>query len=163
MACSGETILNRQPNARARAMSIYRKLGWGETQDGKPFDQVDPELWGIITNVMFGHIWSRPGLSLRDREMITLAALITEGTPGMKLHMRNAHKVGVTQREIREIIFQVMYYAGQAKGIFAMRCLQEVMAETPSAVKAKRTANKRRAAPGNASKGRIRSNRKEAR
>src|SRR5688500_8951935 len=94
---------------RARARSVCKKLGWADTPDGRPFDTVDPELWEIINNVMLTHIWTRPGLNLRDREMVTLAALICGGTAGMKLHMRNAHNVGITVRQMKEIIFQVMY------------------------------------------------------
>ena len=112
---------------RARALEIYKKIGWGENEVVK---EIDMELWSIITDVMFGDIWSRPGLSLRERELITLGALVVDRAEGMKLHMRNAHHLGITFEEIRETIFQVMYYAGQSKGLFAMRRLKEVMKET---------------------------------
>ena len=112
---------------RARALEIYRKIGWGENEVVK---EIDMELWSIITDVMFGDIWSRPGLSLRERELITLGALVVDRAEGMKLHMRNAHHLGITFDEIRETIFQVMYYAGQSKGLFAMRRLKEVMQES---------------------------------
>ena len=112
---------------RARALEIYKKIGWGENEVVK---EIDMELWSIITDVMFGEIWSRPGLSLRERELITLGALVVDRAEGMKLHMRNAHHLGITFEEIRETIFQVMYYAGQSKGLFAMRRLKEVMKET---------------------------------
>jgi len=112
---------------RARALEIYRKMGWGENEIVK---EIDMDLWKMITDVMFGEIWSRPGLSLRDRELITLGVLVADRAEGMKLHMRNAHHLGITYDEIRETIFQVMYYAGQSKGLFAMRRLKEVMAES---------------------------------
>ena len=112
---------------RARALEIYQKMGWGENEIVK---EIDMELWKMITDVMFGEIWSRPGLSLRDRELITLGVLVADRAEGMKLHMRNAHHLGITYDEIRETIFQVMYYAGQSKGLFAMRRLKEVMAES---------------------------------
>ena len=112
---------------RARALALYEKMGWGENESVK---EADEELWKIITDVMFGEIWSRPGLNLRDREMVTLAARVMDKADGMKLHMRHAHKLGISFDEIREVIFQVMYYAGQAKGLFAIRRLKEVMEET---------------------------------
>jgi len=112
---------------RARALEIYQKMGWGENEIVK---EIDMELWKMITDVMFGEIWSRPGLLLRDRELITLGVLVADRAEGMKLHMRNAHHLGITYDEIRETIFQVMYYAGQSKGLFAMRRLKEVMAES---------------------------------
>jgi alkylhydroperoxidase/carboxymuconolactone decarboxylase family protein YurZ len=121
-----------EQDRRARALEIYRKMGWGENEGVK---EADEELWKIITDVMFGEIWSRPGLSLRDREMVTLAALVMDKAEGMKLHMKNAHHLGITFDEIREVIFQVMYYAGQSKGLFAMRRLKEVMAESNATFK----------------------------
>lgn len=112
---------------RARALALYKKMGWGENESVK---EADEELWKIITDIMFGEIWSRPGLSTRDREMVTLAALVMDKAEGMTLHMRHAHRLGITWNEMREVILQVMYYAGQAKGLFAIRCLKRVMAET---------------------------------
>ena len=119
--------MDYEKERRARALAIYEKMGWGENEIVK---ETDEELWKIITDIMFGEIWARPGLSLRDREMVTLAALVMEKADGIKLHMRHAHNLGITFDEIREVIFQVMYYAGQAKGLFAIRRLKEVMKET---------------------------------
>ena len=119
--------MSYEQERRARALALYQKMGWGENEGVK---EADEELWKIITDVMFGEIWSRPGLNLRDREMVTLAALVMDKADGMKLHMRHAHKLDISFNEIREVIFQVMYYAGQAKGLFAIRRLKEVMDET---------------------------------
>jgi 4-carboxymuconolactone decarboxylase len=119
--------MDYEKERRARALAIYKEMGWGENEGVK---EADEELWKIITDIMFGEIWSRPGLSLRDREMVTLAALVMDKADGMKLHMQHAHKLGISYDEIREVIFQVMYYAGQAKGLFAIRRLKEVMQET---------------------------------
>src|SRR3954469_24564657 len=117
---------------RARALEIYKKMGWGENEGVR---EADAELWKIITDVMFGEIWSRPGLSLRERELITLGVLVADRAEGMKLHMRHAHKLGITFDQMREVIFQVMYYAGQSKGLFAMRRLKEVMQESGATFK----------------------------
>ena len=119
--------MDYEKERRARALAIYEKMGWGENEIVK---ETDEELWKLITDIMFGEIWSRPGLNLRDREMVTLAALVMDKAEGMKLHMRHAHNLGISFDEIREVIFQVMYYAGQAKGLFAIRRLKEVMQET---------------------------------
>jgi 4-carboxymuconolactone decarboxylase len=74
-------------------------------------------------------VWARPGLSLRERELICLAVLITLGTEGMDLHLRHAGTLGITENELKEVIFQAMYYAGQPRGLFAMKRLKMVMAE----------------------------------
>ena len=124
--------MSYEQERRARALEIYKKMGWGENEGVK---EADMELWKIITDVMFGEIWSRPGLSLRDRELITLGALVMDRAEGMKLHMQHAHNLGITFEEIRETIFQVMYYAGQSKGLFAVRRLKEVMKEAGATFK----------------------------
>src|SRR4026209_928273 len=66
---------------RARALETYKKMGWGENEVVK---EIDMELWKMITDVMFGEVWSRPGLSLRDRQLITLGVLVADRAEGMK-------------------------------------------------------------------------------
>ena len=83
-----------EEDRRARALAIYAEMGWGENEGVKDADE---DLWKIITDIMFGEIWSRPGLSLRDREMVTLAALIMDKADGMKLHMQHAQAHHETQ------------------------------------------------------------------
>jgi 4-carboxymuconolactone decarboxylase len=112
---------------RERGLRVYEKMGWGTNPDLRNLDE---ELWTLTTDFVFGEVWSRPGLSLREREIAVLAALIALGTEGMDLHLRHAHKLGITEEQIKELIFQVMYYVGQPRGLFAMKRLKAVMAET---------------------------------
>lgn len=121
---------------RERGLAVYRKMGWGTNPAMK---KLDPELWRLTTDFVFGEVWSRSGLSLRERELVVLAALISLGTEGMDLHLRHAHKVGITNDQIKEVIFQVMYYVGQPRGLFAMKRLKAVMAEKPPTRKKRRT------------------------
>jgi 4-carboxymuconolactone decarboxylase len=112
---------------RERGLQVYGKMGWGTNPDLKDLDE---ELWALTTDFVFGEVWSRPGLSLREREIAVLAALIALGTEGMDLNLRHAHKLGITQDQIKELILQVMYYVGQPRGLFAMKRLKAVTAET---------------------------------
>lgn len=121
---------------RERGLAVYRKMGWGTNSAMK---ELDPELWRLTTDFVFGEIWSRSGLSLRERELVVLAALISLGTEGMDLHLRHARKLGITNDQIKEVIFQVMYYVGQPRGLFAMKRLKAVMAEKPSTRKKRRS------------------------
>ena len=123
--------LTLDPKGRLeRGLKIYKKMGWGTNPDLRKNDEV---FWRLTTGFVFGEVWARPGLTLREREMIVLASLITLGTDGIDLHLRHAHKLGISNDDIKEIIYQVMYYAGQPRGLFAMKRLNAVMAE--SAVK----------------------------
>src|SRR5262245_56645911 len=75
---------------RARGLAVYQAMGWGENAAVK---ELDEDLRQITTDVLFGEIWSRPGLSLRERELVTLAALMAAKADGIALHMRNAHNL----------------------------------------------------------------------
>ena len=91
--------------------------------------ELDEDLWQFTTDVLFGEIWSRPGLSLRERELVTLATLMAAKADGIALHMRHAHNLGITFDEMKEVILQSTIYLGMPKALFAMRKLKAVMAE----------------------------------
>ncbi len=111
---------------RQRGLEVYKRMGWGENAGVK---ELDEDLWAFTTDVLFGEIWSRPGLSLRERELITLGALMAAKADGIALHMRNAHHLGITYDEMKEVILQCTVYLGMPKALFAMRKLKAVMAE----------------------------------
>jgi alkylhydroperoxidase/carboxymuconolactone decarboxylase family protein YurZ len=113
-------------NRRRRGLEVYRNMGWGENAGVK---ELDDDLWAFTTDVLFGEIWSRPGLSLRERELVTLATLMAAKADGIALHMRHAHNLGITFEEIKEVIMQCTIYLGMPKALFAMRKLKAVMAE----------------------------------
>ena len=89
--------------------------------------EVAPALADYTANVLFGDVWERPGLSKRDRSLITVANLIalyrTEQLPG---HIRRALDNGVTKEEIGEIITHVAFYAGWPTAASAARIAKEV-------------------------------------
>src|SRR5580765_1346875 len=72
-----------------------------------------PKLVELTDDVLFGDVWERPGLSKRDRSLITVAALValnrTEQLPG---HLRRAVDNGVTHDELKEAITHLAFYAG---------------------------------------------------
>ena len=72
-----------------------------------------PKLAELTDDVLFGDVWERPGLSKRDRSLITVAALValyrTEQLPG---HLLRAIDNGVTEDELVEAITHLAFYAG---------------------------------------------------
>ena len=92
--------------------------------------EVAPALADFSANVLFGDVWERPGLSKRDRSLITVATLIalyrTEQLPG---HLRRALDNGVTKDEIGEIITHVAFYAGWPTAASATRIAKGVFDE----------------------------------
>jgi 4-carboxymuconolactone decarboxylase len=72
-----------------------------------------PKLVELTDDVLFGDVWERPGLSKRDRSLITVAALVAlyrnEQLPG---HLRRAIDNGLTEDELIEAITHLAFYAG---------------------------------------------------
>jgi len=75
---------------------------------------IAPDFATYLFEFPFGDIYSRPGLSLRDREIATIAALAAMGTaqPQLKVHIEAGLNVGLTQDEITEVLMQMAVYAG---------------------------------------------------
>lgn len=111
---------------RRKGLELYEKMGWGENEGVK---QADMDLWRYTTDFLFGEIWARPGLSLREKELVTLAVLMEAKADGISIHMRNANKVGISYADIKEVILQATYYLGMPRGLWAMRKLRAVMDE----------------------------------
>lgn len=87
---------------------------------------IAPDFATYLLEFPFGDIYSRPGLSLRDREIATVAALSAMGnaTPQLKVHIEAALNVGLTRAEITEVLMQMAVYAGfpaALNGLFAAR------------------------------------------
>ncbi|WP_051691004.1 carboxymuconolactone decarboxylase family protein [Photorhabdus australis] len=76
--------------------------------------ELDADLPFLITDYAFGAVVGREGLDLKTREMLSVASLITLGNaqPQLELHMRAALNVGVTEKELLEIVIQMAVYAG---------------------------------------------------
>jgi 4-carboxymuconolactone decarboxylase len=78
----------------------------------------------------WGTVWTRPGLSRRDRSLLNLGMLscLNRGTE-LAGHVRGALNNGLTQDEIREVILQVAVYAGAPAGLEAARIADKVIQE----------------------------------
>jgi 4-carboxymuconolactone decarboxylase len=85
----------------------------------------DLARFGVEFN--FGDIYSRPGLSLAQRELLSLASLVTIGglEPQLRGHTRGALHVGCTPTEILETVIHVVQYAGFPKALNAIRVVTD--------------------------------------
>jgi 4-carboxymuconolactone decarboxylase len=92
--------------------------------------RVSNDLAEITVAFPFGEIYSRPGLDLKSREMITLSALIVLGAwPQFKVHIKGALNSGCSKIEIEELIIQLAVYAGFPAALNAMQAAGEVFEE----------------------------------
>jgi len=88
---------------------------------------IAPKLAELTDNVLFGDIWERPGLSKRDRSLVTVSALIALNRPDqLRSHLARARQNGVTEAELVEAITQLAFYAGWPNAISAVAVAREV-------------------------------------
>lgn len=73
---------------------------------------IDRDFQRWITESVWGDLWTRPGLELRHRSMITIAILGALNHEELELHLRAARNTGVTVEEISEVLLHVAVYAG---------------------------------------------------
>ncbi len=89
-----------------------------------------PKLAELTDSVLYGDIWERPGLSKRDRSLVTVTALIALNRPDqLRSHLRIARQNGVTQEELVETITHMAFYSGWPSAVSAVAIAQEVFAE----------------------------------
>ena len=90
---------------------------------------VAPALEKYTQSRLLGDVWKRPGLTPRDRSIVTLAALIArDQTIEMPYYVNLALDNGVTPREISEIITHLAFYSGWANAISAVAVAKDVFA-----------------------------------
>ena len=91
---------------------------------------VAPKLIELSETVLYGDVWERPGLSKRDRSLITVAALVAmyRGDQ-LPIHLERALGNGVTREEIGELITHLAFYAGWPAAMTAGRIARKVFDE----------------------------------
>ncbi|CCH48544.1 carboxymuconolactone decarboxylase family protein [Pseudodesulfovibrio piezophilus] len=94
-------------------------------------DAISPDFGRLLIEFPFGDVYSRPQLSLKDRELVTIAALGAMGgcAPQLKVHVNGALNVGWTREEIVESFIQLAVYAGFPAALNALSGAKEVFDE----------------------------------
>ena len=89
---------------------------------------IAPKLAQLTDSVLFGDVWARPGLSPRDRSLVTVSALIAMNRPDqLRSHLALAHANGVTRDELIEAITHLAFYAGWPSAVTAVGVAREVL------------------------------------
>ncbi|MDP9530564.1 carboxymuconolactone decarboxylase family protein [Pseudomonas protegens] len=85
------------------------------------------KLSEITDSVLFGDVWLRPELSLRDRSVVTVSALIAMYRKDeLEFHFKLAIENGVSRRELIEIITHLAFYSGWPTAHSALKILQSL-------------------------------------
>ena len=95
---------------------------------GGDLRNIAPKFADLTEDVLFGDVWERPGLSKRDRSLITCAVLTALYRP-MQLpnHLIRAINNGLTKAELSEMITHVAFYAGWPSSVSAATIAADVL------------------------------------
>ncbi len=96
------------------------------TTSRSAISEIAPHLAELSADVLFGDVWERPGLSKRDRSLITVASLISlYRTDQLGAHIGRALDNGVTKEEIGDVITHLAFYSGWPTASTASRVAKE--------------------------------------
>ena len=104
-----------------------------------------PKMVQLTDDVLFGDVWERPGLSPRDRSLVTVAVLAATYRPDQLIsHLRRALANGLTQDELVEALTHLAFYAGWPRAMSAMAVAREVFGQNETSTGSGRTAGEER-------------------
>ena len=114
-----------QPKRRERGLARLAELG--DEPGGEEFLARMGDIGDWLVDFVFGEVHARPGLGVRDRELIILAALTSLGSsdPQVRAHVRALRALDVPFEEIEEAILQTAPYAGFPRAINALKVLRD--------------------------------------
>ena len=93
-------------------------------------DDMGSNVARYLTEVRFGDFYTREGLDLKKRELMTIAILTTTGNTGvLKSHIKGNLKAGNSIETITAAIIQVMPYVGFPNSFAALKTVKDVMSE----------------------------------
>src|SRR6202048_1802230 len=123
--------MQSDPERRARgAQKLSEILGQSPEQVDRSLGDVAPQLATYVLETIYGEIYQNPVLNSRTREIVTVAALATQGnaSPQLRTHIGGALRCGVTREELVEIMMQLVPYVGVAAAINGVAACRDVFA-----------------------------------
>ena len=122
LLATGSLFAAALPFATAKAQNTPQ-----QTPAQRIMGDIAPKLADLTDNVLFGDIWERPGLSKRDRSLITVSALIAMNRPDqLRSHLELGRKNGLTEAEVVEVITHLAFYVGWPNAVTAVSVAREV-------------------------------------
>ncbi|CAI0780751.1 carboxymuconolactone decarboxylase family protein [Serratia grimesii] len=99
------------------------------------FGDIAPKLAQLSDSVLFDDVWQRPGLSPRERSLITVAALVAlNRVEQLPFHLHLAERHGVSIEQLAELITHLAFYAGWPAAASAVARLRELKQEPSHAI-----------------------------
>ena len=110
-----------------RGAAKMKELFGSEPQPG----MMQEDFLNVSVEHLFGDIWTRPGLELKERSMITVAALTVLGREQqLKTHLRGAANIGISRQKVNEMMIHLAHYGGWPVAVNGLRIAGEVFDES---------------------------------
>src|SRR5262245_21098130 len=134
-AAPAGTIAQTTEQRLQRGDAVIRTLNNGAPQPAlERMRREFPFLAEATEGYALGDVWSRPGLDNRTRQLAAVAVFAAMGEPVfMKVHAGYALNIGVSEEELKEVIYMVTVPAGFPRAITASHALSELFAERRAA------------------------------
>ncbi|SHH48650.1 4-carboxymuconolactone decarboxylase [Chryseolinea serpens] len=88
----------------------------------------DQDFQEFITNAAWGSVWGRPGLTKRERSLITIALMAALGhEEELALHLRATKNTGATTADVKEVLLHTAIYAGVPSANKAIKIAKEIL------------------------------------
>ncbi len=132
MTKEAEALSATHSNQRGWSNAVFRLIRRNQPSVAeKMIGDFAPKLAELTDTVLFGDIWERPGLSKRDRSLITVATLVALYRTGeLPFHLSRALENGVSKDELIELITHLAFYAGWPTSMTAITLAKDVFAKT---------------------------------
>lgn len=125
-----------EPDRYSRGLAKLKEIdGHAGQKVIDALQSIAPDLARYTIEFPFGDVYSRGVLSLKEREIATIAALAALGNaqPQLKVHIHGALNVGCSRQEVVEVFIQMAVYAGFPAALNAMFAAKDVFSERDSA------------------------------
>ena len=105
--------------------------GIGDENVIQSLQDIAPDVGKYIIEFAFGDVYTRPELSMQEREMITITSLLTTGDcePQLEVHINGSLNVGLSPEKITETFIQCIPYSGFPKVLNAIYTAKKIFAE----------------------------------
>lgn len=109
---------------------MHKLYGSYVSELGEYLNDLDPEFANIIRSFPYETIWTRTGLTLKEKSMITISSLIAMGREDQTaIHMTGFLNSGGSINELKEIIIHLAVYSGFPSALNSFKILKRVMTQ----------------------------------
>ena len=133
---------SQTPSEGYKAGLAMRKKVLGDDYVERSFanaDDLNMPFQELATEFAWGKVWTRPGLTLKERSLATLSMCIALNRPAeIKIHLRGAVRNGVSREELRELILHSFLYCGGPAALDAYKAVRDELPLIEAAEKAAR-------------------------